>query len=497
MRLQKKEDKNMNTFLADKKGKVGVMIVGHREYWPQFPGAREDVNASGADFELLLERSGAEVVRWHSEDGTQIVDSPEKSYQAGVFFKTNDIDLCFIYLPSYVASGRWMLGALQVSCPIVLIGHQVNFELGSTSTGDMQSYGGPCCVTEAYNALERCGIKPHDFIFGRKSDKWYGHEFEKQVGEWCRVADALRSYKGSIFGYLGHTYEGMLDMNFDPTTFTRTFGVHVKMIEMCELVEYVQSTTEAEIQQKYDEMYERFTFLDPSYDPTTTPIQKEDVDWAAQCAVGLDKLVKNNNLSAMAYYYEGLNNYYERVASNLIVGNSLLVSKGIPLAGEADLKTCMAMFTTSAIGAGGSFAEYGVDLTDNIMLVGHDGPHDLRISEGKPNIRGLILYHGKRGHGISVEFSLKTGPITMLGLSLDVNGHFRFIGANAESQQGPIPQGGNTWTRAYIQGDIKKFLVDWAKAGNTHHLALSIGYQCGVIEKLASCLPYLTFNKVG
>lgn len=478
------------------KGKIGVMIVGHREYWPQFPGQREATIASGEDFQRLVERCGGEVIRWYAEDGTQMIDSPEKAFEAGIFFKKNDIDLCFIYLPSYVASGRWMIGAKQVACPIVLVGHQVHYELGSTPIGDQNSLGGPCCVTEAYNALERCGIEPKDFVFGRKSGKWYAHDFEIQIDEWCRVADALRAYKGSIFGYMGHTYEGMLDMNFDPTAMTRSFGVHVKMLEMCELVEYVQSATETEIKSKIEEINEQFVFLDPSYDPTTVPINPEDVEWAAQCAVGLDKLIANNNLSAMAYYYEGLNNYYERVASNLIVGNSLLVSKGIPLAGEADMKTCMAMFTTSAIGAGGSFAEYGIDLADNIMLVGHDGPHDIRISDGKPTIRGLGLYHGKRGHGISVEFSLRTGPMTMLGLSSDVNGHFHFVGAEAESQRGPIPQMGNTWTRAHVNSNINKFVVDWAKAGNTHHLSLCMGHQTGVIEKLAKTLPYVSFRKV-
>ncbi len=478
------------------KGKVGVMIVGHREYWPQFPGQREDVIASGEDFQRLLEREGAEVIRWYGDDGTQMIDSPERAFEAGIYFKKNDIDLCFIYLPSYVASGRWMIGAKQVCCPIVLIGHQVQFEIGSTSVADQNSLGGPCCVTEAYNALERCGIEAKDFIFGRKSGKWYAAAFEKEVSEWCRVADALRAYKGAIFGYMGHSYEGMLDMNFDPTAMTRSFGVHVKMLEMCELVEYVQGATETEIKAKMEEMNEKFVYLDPSYDPTTVPINPEDVEWAAQCAVGLDKLVHNNNLSAMAYYYEGLNNYYERVASNLIVGNSLLVSQGIPLAGEADMKTCMAMYTTSAIGAGGSFAEYGVDLADNIMLVGHDGPHDIRISDAKPTIRGLNMYHGKRGHGISVEFSLRTGPMTMLGLSSDVNGHYHFIGAEAESQRGPVPQMGNTWTRAHVKSDINKFVVDWAKAGNTHHLSLCLGNQNGVIEKLSKTLPYVSFTKV-
>lgn len=470
-------------------GKIGVMIVGHREYWPQFEGQREAVIASGEKFEAALERFGAKVVRYFAEDGTQMIDTPEKSFQAGVFFKKNDIDLCFIYLPSYVASGRYLIGAKQVACPIVLAGHQVSYELGSTPVGISNANGGPCCVTEAYNALERCGITPADFVFGRLSGIWYGHEMEKHLEEWCRVADVLRAYKGAIFGHMGHSYEGMLDMNFDPTTFTRSFGVHVKMLEMCELVEYVKTAGEKEIKSKLDEIKEKFTLLDPSYDPTTVPVKPEDLEWAAQCAVGLDKLVRNNNLSAMAYYYEGRDNYYERVASNLIIGNSLLESEGIPLAGESDMKTCMAMYTTSSLGAGGSFAEYGVDLLDNIMLVGHDGPHDLRISEGKPTIRGLGVYHGKRGHGASVEFSLKTGPITMLGLSSDINAKFKFICAEAESQRGPIPQMGNTWTRAALKRNVQEFVVDWAKAGNTHHLALCLGSQNGAVEKLCRVLP--------
>ncbi len=477
-------------------GKVGVMIPGHREYWPQFPGQREAELKSAELFENLLEECGVEVIRYVADDGTQMVDTPEKAFEAGVFFKKNDIDLCFIYLPGYVASGRWMIGAKQVCCPIVLIGHQVQYEIGQVSLTETIGFGGPCCVTEAYNALERCGIQAKDFVFGRQSGRWFDTNMTQQVNEWCRVADALRAYKGAIFGQLGHIYEGMLDMNYDPTTFTRSFGVHIRMLEMCELAEYVESASKAEIKEKMDEMNETFEYLEPSYDSTTVAINPEDISWAAQCAVGLDKLVHNNNLSAMAYYYEGRDNYYERVASNLIIGNSLLVSKGIALAGECDMKTCLAMYTTSAIGAGGSFAEYGIDLADNIMLVGHDGPHDIRISDGKPTIRGLGLYHGKRGHGISVEFSLKTGPITMLGLSLDINGRFRFIAGEAESERGPLPEMGNSMTRAHLARDVKGYMVDWAKAGNTHHMSLCLGSQAGVIDKLSKALPDVTFRKV-
>ena len=481
---------------AKQKGKVGVMVAGHKEYWPQFPNQRNRELASADKFEDLLEESGVEVIRYFAGDGTQMIDTPEKAFEAGIFFKKNDIDICFIYLPGYVASGRFMIGAKQVCCPIVLVGHQIIYEIGQIPMAETTGSGGPCCVTEAYNALERCGIPAKDFVFGRQSGKWFAPEFTKEIKEWCGAANVLRAYKGAIFGHMGHSYDGMLDMNFDPTAFTRTFGVHVKMLEMCELVEYVQGASPEEIKAKKDEMDEIFVYLDPSYDPTTVPIDDADVEWAAQCAVGLDKLVANNNLSAMAYYYEGRDNLYERIASNLIVGNSLLVSKGIALAGESDMKTCMAMYTTSAFGAGGSFAEYGIDMPDNVMMVGHDGPHDLRISDAKPTIRGLGLYHGKRGRGISVEFSLKTGPITMLGLSSDVNGMFRFIAAEAESIRGPLPQTGNSITRAKVKGDINKFVVDWAKAGNTHHLSLCLGHIAGAVQKLVSALPDATYRYV-
>ena len=55
-----------------------------------------------------------------------------------------------------------------------------------------------------------------------------------------------------------------------------------------------------------------------------------------------------------------------------------------------------------------------MDLKEQFVLMGHDGPAHLAISSRKPVLRGLGLYHGKRGNGVSVEFNVKTGPITRL-----------------------------------------------------------------------------------
>ncbi len=476
---------------VSKKGKIGVLVAGHKEYWNQFKGCREQLLKNADNFEKMLEKHGVDVVKYTASDGTQMCDTTEESYSAGLFFKKEDIDILILFLTTYVASGRFTQGVLACDAPVVVVGYQAPSQFSKRCISDDIFWGSVCPVPEAYNALKRCKKEPVGVIVGEyyKEPK-FDNRFENEVREWCLAATALRNYKGAIFGHMGHSYEGMLDMNFDPTSFTANFGIHIRMIEMCQLVKNVEETTQEEINEKLKEINKEFTLLDPSHDPTTRVIKKEDMDWAAKCSVGLDKLVKNNNLSGMAYYYEGQdNNVYERVASSLIIGNSLLVSKGLSLAGESDMKTCVAMFTTSSIGAGGSFAELiAVDFDDDVVLIGHDGPHDIRISDAKPTIRGLELFHGKKGNGVSVEFSLKKGPITMLGLGVDENNNYTFIVAEGESVTGDVPQMGNTVTRGYFGENVKEFIEDWAKAGNSHHYALSIGHNASIVEKIAKCL---------
>ncbi len=480
----------MTSISKVKKGIVGLMVVGHREYWPQFPGMRERLLENAAGFERLLQRGGTEVVTYAASDGTQMCDSTEESYKAGVFFKSEDVDLLFVFLTTYVASGRYVQGLLACPAPVVVIGYQKDNDFEGLQLYEQTANGSPCQMPEAYNALTRCLKAPVGIHFGEYfGESRFDSNFESNVFEWCQVASVLRSYRGAVFGHLGHTYEGMLDMNFDPTLFTRTFGVHIRMLEMCQLAHSVNTATNEAVQSKRNEILETFHILDSSYDTTTRAVSEQDLLWTARCSVGLESLIKDNNLAGMAYYYEGRANEYEKIASSLIIGNSLLVSQGCSLAGESDMRTCLAMYTTSVIGAGGSFAELcTTSFREDIVLVGHDGPHDIRISDAKPTIRGLGLYHGKKGDGISVEFSLKEGPITMLGLGMNEDSEFSFIVAEGESRKGAIPQNGNTLTRGYFGPNVSSFIEEWSSAGNNHHYALSLGHNASVLQKVAKAL---------
>ena len=110
----------------------------------------------------------------------------------------------------------------------------------------------------------------------------------------------------------------------------------------------------------------------------------------------------------------------------------------------------------------------------------------VRVEE--PVLRGLGLFHGKRGYGLSVEFTVKTGPVTILGMTQTAEGRLKLMAAEGESIPGERLAIGNTNSRIRFGLDPAEFMNRWAEQGPTHHCALGIGHQIGKIRKLARLL---------
>jgi L-arabinose isomerase len=103
-------------------------------------------------------------------------------------------------------------------------------------------------------------------------------------------------------------------------------------------------------------------------------------------------------------------------------------------------------------------------------------------------LRGLGLYHGKRGSGVSVEFKVRTGPVTILSLTQTVDGTLKLVAAEGESVPGPILRIGNTNSRIRFPLGPAEFINRWSIEGPTHHCALAVGHNMARIGKLASLL---------
>jgi L-arabinose isomerase len=122
------------------------------------------------------------------------------------------------------------------------------------------------------------------------------------------------------------------------------------------------------------------------------------------------------------------------------------------------------------------------------VYVGHDGPHDLRITNTRPVIRGLSLFHGKRGHGVGVEFSIRTGDMTMVAVGSDEKCEYRFVVAEGQSMPGRLPHTGNTVTRGYFGDDVAALLRRWFLSGVPHHQSLCVGHLGSTMQKLGKAM---------
>ena len=195
-------------------------------------------------------------------------------------------------------------------------------------------------------------------------------------------------------------------------------------------------------------------------------------------------------LDGLTYYYRGLgDNVNERVGAALIVGNSLLTARGIPTAGEGDLKTNVAMLLLDRLGAGGSYTEfYALDFDEEFVLMGHDGPGHVAIADGRPVLRALELFHGKSGAGLSVEMKVRLGPVTILGLSQTADGRLKLLAAEGESIPGPTFRIGNTNSRIRFAHGPASFMDAWCAEGPTHHVALGVGHRAADIRRIAALL---------
>ena len=462
-----------------KKAKIGVITLSHCVYFTQFEGLEEELRKKTGEFIQFFQGNSCEVF------DAGFVDTPQKSFQAVQEIKKQDIDMLFVLLSTYVPSSVCMPFARYISVPHVLVAIQPldHLDYAHTTTFMQLVNDDVCAMPEITGVYRRLGREIPKCIVASASQRDY---LQKEVNEWIEAANALAAFKYATIGYLGHTYEGMYDMHTDPTAFARTFGSHVKMLEMCELADLADKVEKAEVEEKIGVIKNTFEICNPSHDPITDFVQDSDLELAAKVACALDKMVENNCLTALAYYYKGEKNRYEELGANLIIGNTLLTSAGIPLAGEADLKTAAAMLIMNRIGAGGSFAEiHPFDTESDVVLIGHDGPHNIEIASRKPYLRKLKKYHGKAGSGIGVEFSIKPGDLTMLGLTLDGDGQFRMVAAKGVSIEGEIPQTGNTNTRVSFACPVHKFLERWCEAGPTHHIALGVGNKIQTLKKFA------------
>ncbi|WP_288954935.1 L-fucose/L-arabinose isomerase family protein [uncultured Polaribacter sp.] len=460
--------------------KVGLFGIGLDTYWPQFEGLLERLEGYQQQIATKMESFGAKVVN------VGLVDSPVVAREKAQILKTEDVDILFLYISTYALSSTVLPVVQKVKCPVVILNIQpvaaIDYEsfnaLGDRGkmTGEWLAHCQACSVPEFANVFNRAGID-YEFVTGYLGEQVVWDEIQ----DWIDATKVASIMQNNRLGVLGHYYAGMLDVYSDLTKQSSAFGTHIEIVEMCEVKKYRDAVTDDEVDEKIAEFQSTFEVIDAC--------EEEELVRAAKTSIALDKLVKNHDLGSLAYYYEGETaNEYENIVTSVIAGNTLLTGKNVPVAGEYEVKNAQAMKIMDAFGVGGSFSEfYAMDFNDDIVMLGHDGPAHFAIAEGNVQLVPLPVYHGKPGKGLSIQMTVKHGPVTLLSVVEGKDDVFLLV-AEGESVEGPVLQIGNTNSRYRFSIGARAFMNEWSKQGPSHHCAIGVGHIANKIDKLGNLL---------
>ena len=462
---------------------VGLFGVGLDTYWGQFDGLRDRLVGYQDQVAARLAEGagGVEVV------DAGLVDSVEAAGAAADLFRQQDVAVVFLYVSTYALSSTVLPVVQRTGAPVVVLNLQPTAAIDydrfnalkdrHTMTSEWLAHCQACAVPEIASVLTRAGVPFHQ-VTGVLD----GEEAWDEIDGWVQAARVARTMRESRLGLLGHYYNGMLDLYTDPTMQSVAFGSEVVHLEMDRLGALRRSVTDGEVDAKLTEVMDAFDVSDECPD--------DELRRAARTAVALDRLAEAERLGALAYYYEGEpGGPMEDLVGSVIVGTSMLTARGVPVAGEYDVKNAQAMKVMDAFGAGGSFTEfYGMDFDDDVILMGHDGPGHIRIAEGKPRLKPLAVYHGKPSHGLSVEMSVRPGPATALAVVQTADGRLKLVVAEGKAVPGPILEIGNTNSRYRFPIGVRVFMDRWCAEGPQHHCAIGVGHLAGHVRKLGALL---------
>lgn len=466
--------------------RVGLFSIGLEAYWAQFDGLKDRLDGYVAELEVAMQRPGIELVN------LGMIDTPEKGMLAGHQFRQADVDLIFLYVTTYALSSTVLPVIRRANVPVIVLNlvpePAINYTWFNTlndrtkMTGEWLAYCSACPVPELASVFKRSHINFYQVTGMLHNDP----EAWREIDEWIDAAKVANVMAHNRLGVMGNYYGGMLDIYSNLTLHCATFGGHIEIVEVDQLSALRQEVTQTEIDDRVAYFLDVF---DVQPDCTTEELQR-----AAQTSVALDRLVNELQLGSLAYYYKGTGNrnagsQNADTMSSIILGNSLLTGRGVPVAGEYEVKNVQAMKIMDSFGVGGSFTEYyAMDFTDDVVLMGHDGPGHIAIAEGKTKVRPLYVYHGKVGNGLSVEMSVKHGPVTLLSVVETVDGKIQLLMAEGESVPGRILEIGNTNSRYRFPIGARRFVNDWNSHGPAHHCAVGVGHIGPKLRKLGQLL---------
>ena len=459
--------------LVETRARIGVFSIALGAYLPQFPSLVPEFESQYEAFKRNIPET-VDLI-----DGG-MVTTKEQAMAAGDKFRSADVDLVILQLLTYATSYNMLPAVRDLDVPVVLVNVQKkkapDYENTDIPTwlGTLYACG---AVGEMVADLERAG-KRHAVITGVVEGG--DPQVQAEIEDWCRAAQGRRRFRDTNLAQIGRPYPGMMDLYIDETNLYHRMFLYTKQFDwekMWAIADHMED--ESLIRSKARDILATFDVEGGATEETVWEM--------ARYVVAFEQWVKEEKIALVASHYDGFAQGKAGVLDSMLIpAFSMLIRDGVACAVEGDIKVAMAMSILKTISGTGQLSEmYSIDFEKDICIIGHSGSGDADISEKKPTMKIVPVFHGKTGGGYLTQFYPKLGPVTYLGITQDADGHYKFVVAEGINEPGPIFTFGDTNMRMRFACGAREFCNRWSEAGPTHHMAAASGRHIDTILKVA------------
>ncbi|MCC7155044.1 MAG: hypothetical protein IT161_10750 [Bryobacterales bacterium] len=454
--------------------KVGLLATGHHYYWSQFPGLSQRCGEMLGELRAVL-NPWAEVV------SPDLVDSPERSAAAGQLLRAAAVDILLVFPLGYTPAMNLLPAVLALDVPVRILNAHRNrsYDYANADTATYLFHEGVCCVPEFAGALVNAGRR-----FKVRTGAFDDVRFQAEIQADALGAAAARALRNLNIALIGQTYTGMGDMPVDEHRLLRATGRMLVRPEVEEIENAFYDATGGEVAAMCDEFRQIYAVADGVTD--------EHLRDSARTAVAFDRVITRHGISAFGFYWWGQRPVMTQLRAQSGLAVSRLASLGRPGVTEGDVKSALAMKVFDLLGDGGMFVEFfSIDFDENFVLMGHDGPANVRMSRGRPRLTHLDVHHGKSGHGLGIDFEVLAGPVTLVNLTqFDAGETFKIIYTVADIVPGPVLRIGNPNCRVQLRHPIPEFMDAWCQQGPSHHAVIGQGDHAAALEAFAEAMQF-------
>lgn len=400
--------------------------------------------------------------------------------QAVARFEYEDVDLIVMVFLTYTPSMYSLPALLRTRLPVLIYCTQNLPAVDQTiSSWDTEENHGVHGAQDMASVLRRAG-RPYYFLAGH----WKETRVQEELRSWFNAARVRRVLQQSSIGLIGHAMENMGDFGIDETAFQAQLGLHVHHLPMKQLAKVAEGAPQDEITSLMQTDRDRF-----EVQPMVTETQHEA---AARLEWALRNAMKAEDLLGFASHFlsVGQEGWLDTLP---FLAASNLLAEGYSFGGEGDVTSAAAVSIMQLLAGEANFTEiFTIDFGGGTVLMSHMGEGNWKMARQDTPIMmrsdpfDMIRL---RQNPVSLVFTLRPGPATLLNITTGPNGRIQWIVCEGEVVDSPrLPDLTLVHNKYKPTLSVEEFLTRYSLLGGSHHQALAYGSWRASLKKLADLL---------